>query len=343
MVTVFRMIEGKIRPMGSSPTGISISSIGTPARTSFTGATPKTIKGSGSPFSPQHALNRLFEASKKAKELAETSQAETKGSQNARDQVQFDESNISEAEMLRKERAKEQSGNINTLRDKIKDIAVGRSKKQKEKNKEQKQEIKEVLKDVEENKWQVDNFNIGSSIQALKFQVALKGDRDAQKIIDALTNNEYKKAKKLLEERKKKLNNVFAEKSRIESEEAEEVLSDSGLVKNVRGEYIPTEETPEIVSEKLDIPVEEAEIIKEVVVQAPPKLSPTEVGVLSSTEAGREQLRKWGYAKQKRPEPPERLVKSIKGGTNLRFFAGTPLQARQMGISEEPEIVKEIK
>ncbi|GEM_PF-4098345 len=290
MVT-FRVIDNKIRPMGS---GVSSSSIGAPSRSTITGALPKTSAPlSGGIIGEKHAINRLLEGAKKKKDEAIQSIRETKASERARDNDVV----VEEVEIERKEVSEQQQGNINILKEKLKEIAIGKTKKQKEKNLEKKKSINDTLDKIIDNKWKVDNFNISNPEMALVLEAKFGGSKEAMKILRLISEGDYKKAKKLLEEKNERFNEAFAEKSKQDSNEAKEVLKDVGFTINTRGLYIPTEKTKEIATTEFNIPDLDAEEIAETQVSVPPKLSPTEVAILSKTELGRKKLREWGFAK----------------------------------------------
>lgn len=289
MVT-FRVIDKKIRPMGS---GISSSSIGAPSRLSITGALPKTSASSGGIFGERHAVNRLLEKAKEKKDFFKESMREEKSSKQATDEG----ITIEKVEIGRKDLSKEQQGNINTLKEKLKDVVVGKTKKQKEKNLEKKKAINDALENVEDNKWKVDNFNIANPSQALLFQAKFGTDNASKRISKLLAEGKYEQAEKVMNERKQRLNEAFAEKSKQESNDAKEVLKDVGFVANTQGLYIPTEKTKEIATEDFNIPDLDTEEIAQTQVSVPPQLSPTEVAILSRTPLGRAKLKEWGFAK----------------------------------------------
>lgn len=290
MVT-FRVIDKKIRPMGS---GVSSSSIGAPSRLSIIGALPKTsAPSSGGIFGERHAINRLLDEAKKKKDFFKESIREKKSSEQARDEG----ITIEKVEIERKDLSKQQQGNINTLKEKLKDVVIGKTKKQKEKNLETKKAINDALENVEDNKWKVDNFNIANPDQALLFQAKFGTDKASKRISQLLAQGNYAGAEKVMNERKQRLNEAFAEKSKQESNAAKEVLKDVGFVANTVGVYIPTEKTKEIATEEFDIPDLDTEEIAQTQVSIPPKLSPTEVAILSRSEVGRAKLKEWGFAK----------------------------------------------
>lgn len=295
MVT-FRVIGNKVRPFGKD--GVS-SSIGAPTRTTERGATPQTFGGvttsSGGIFSARHAVNRLLN---KANEANLQARASVKEAGAARKQ-QDDEIVREETEALRKIRSDQQKQNIKSLQERIKEIGTGKSKEEKKRKDEQKKLVEETLEKEKDLNWKTENFNIGGeTINALKFQSALKGDKEAQEILNAIAKRDWKKANKLAENRQNKLNEAFAERSRIESEKTQELLGKAGYVPNTQGQFIATDRTPEIASEEFDIPItkEENEILKQNPIQPPPKITATEVAILANTRGGKERLREWGYA-----------------------------------------------
>jgi len=296
MVT-FRVINNVTRPFGSS--GVSSSSIGAPIRTSESGATPRTFGGrsdsSGGIFSAKHAVNRLLTKANEAQQQARSEIKEAKASRKSQDTNIVEE----ETETLRKQRSQEQQKNIRSLRDRIAQVGIGKTKEEKKRKEEMRKEIQEVLNNEENLRWKTENFNIsGSTVNALRLQAALKGDKEAQEILLAIGRHDWKKANKLIEERDNKLNNVFSQKSKEESEKTTSLLEKAGYVLNSDGQYVPTNKTPEIASDKFDIPIsqEENQVLKENPVQAPPVVNATEVAILSQSVGGRERLREWGYA-----------------------------------------------
>jgi hypothetical protein len=299
MVT-FRVINNKVRPMGD--VGVSSTSLlGTPARTptvpqAQVGVLPKTSGGvslgSGGIFGITHQVNRLLESANKKKEEAKSEIKEAQASKSARDSRVENEI----AETSRNERLDQQSGNIKTLKDKLTELNKARTKKQKEKNEEKKQQVEEVLKKQEVLKWKTENYNLkGDSINALRFQAAVKGDRDAQRIIQAISRDDLKLAEKLIDERSKKFDRAIAEKSKEDNFETTEALKTLRFTPNNEGQWTPTDRTPEVAS-GLDIPIthQQNEVLKETPIQAPPKISATEVAILAQTDGGKERLRQWG-------------------------------------------------
>ncbi len=304
MVT-FRVIDKKIRPMNS---GVSSSSIGAPSRLSITGALPKT--SSGGMFSPEAILDRTLSFAKSKKDQARDVIREERGSRGA----VVEQVNKEEAEIARKELSETTGKTINTIVNKIKEIPKGRTKKQKEKFTTQTEEIEKTLEDVRSNKWLVDNFNISSSVQALKFKRDFLGDKDAARILQAIQANDWQKAKRLDDEYSKKITNVYSEKSKEDSKEASKKLVDVGYRLNVRGVYVPTEKTIQIAEdENFDVPSDEVdEVIRSNRVVTPPRLSPSEIKVLSRFPEGRKKLKEWGIAK-----PPDLRIR----GTVLHGIA----------------------
>jgi len=294
MVT-FRVVNNIVRPFGSS--GVSSTSIGAPIRTSTSGATPRTFGGrfesSGGIFSAKHAVNRLLTKANEAQQQARSEIKEANASRRSQDTNIVEE----ETETLRKQRSGEQQKNIKTLQERLAQIGIGKTKEEKKRKEEMRKEIQEVLSDLENVKYKTDNFNIsGDIVNALRLRAALKGDKEAQEILLAIGRHDWKKANKLIEQKDKKLNNVFSEKSKEESEKTSALLEKAGYVLNADGQYVATTKTPEIATGEFDIPEQEAEVLKETVVQAPPKITPTDVAILSRTDGGRERLKEWGYA-----------------------------------------------
>ncbi len=296
MVT-FRVINNVTRPFGSS--GVSSSSIGAPIRTSTSsGATPRTFGGrsesSGGIFSAKHAVNRLLTKANEAQQQARSEMKEAKASRKSQDTNIVEE----ETEILRKQRSQEQQKNIRSLKERMAQVGIGKTKEEKKRKEEMRKEIQEVLNNEENLRWKTENFNIsGSTVNALRLQAALKGDKEAQEILLAIGRHDWKKANKLIEQRDNKLNNVFSEKSKEESEKTSSLLEKAGYVLNADGQYVPTDKTPEIAS-GFDVPIseEQNQVLKENPVQVPPKISATEAAILSQSVGGRERLREWGYA-----------------------------------------------
>jgi len=296
MVT-FRVINNVTRPFGSS--GVSSSSIGAPIRSSASGATPRTFGGkfesSGGIFSAKHAVNRLLTKANEAQQQARSEMKEAQASRKSQDTNMVEE----ETETLRKQRSEEQQKNIRSLKERIAQVGIGKTKEDKKRKEEMRKEIQEVLNNEENLRWKTENFNIsGSTVNALRLQAALKGDKEAQEILLAIGKHDWKKANKLIEQRDNKLNNVFSQKSKEESEKTTSLLEKAGYVLNSDGQYVPSNKTPEIASDKFDIPIsqEENQVLKENPVQAPPVVNATEVAILSQSVGGRERLREWGYA-----------------------------------------------
>jgi len=296
MVT-FRVINNVTRPFGSS--GVSSSSIGAPIRSSASGATPRTFGGkfesSGGIFSAKHAVNRLLTKANEVQQQARSEIKEASASRKSQDTGIVEE----ETETLRKQRSEEQQKNIRSLRDRLAQVGIGKTNEEKKRKEEMRKEIQEVLNKEENLRWKTENFNIsGSTVNALRLQAALKGDKEAQEILLAIGRHDWKKANKLIDERDRKLNSVYSEKSREESEKTSSLLEKAGYVLNADGQYVPTNKTPEIASEKFDIPIseEQNQVLKENPVQVPPKLNGTEVAILSQSKGGRQRLKEWGYA-----------------------------------------------
>lgn len=296
MVT-FRVINNVTRPFGSS--GVSSSSIGAPIRSSASGATPRTFGGkfesSGGIFSAKHAVNRLLTKANEVQQQARSEIKEASASRKSQDTGIVEE----ETETLRKQRSEEQQKNIRSLRERLAQVGIGKTNEEKKRKEEMRKEIQEVLNKEENLRWKTENFNIsGSTVNALRLQAALKGDREAQEILLAIGRHDWKKANKLIEERDRKLNSVYSEKSIEESEKTSSLLEKAGYVLNADGQYVPTNKTPEIASEKFDIPIseEQNQVLKENPVQVPPKLNGTEVAILSQSKGGRQRLKEWGYA-----------------------------------------------
>ncbi len=299
MVT-FRVINNKVRPMGD--VGVSSTSLlGTPARTptvpqSQVGVLPKTstARGSGGIFSVTHQINRLLDSANKKKDEAKSEIKESQAAKSAKD------SRVENviAETSRNERLDQQSGNIKTLKDKLIDLNKARTKKQKEKNEEKKIQVEEVLKKQEDLKWKTESYNLkGDSINALRFQAAVKGDRDAQRIIEAIGRDDLKLAERLIDERSKKFDRAIAEKSKEDNRQTTEALEKLRFVPNNEGQWIPSDRTPEVVSGlNINYTEEQNEVLKQTPIQAPPKISATEVAILAQTDGGKARLREWGLA-----------------------------------------------
>jgi len=295
MVT-FRVFEGKVRPFGSK--GVSSNIIGAPTRTSEVGAKPQTFggvtTGSAGLFSAKHAVNKLLE---NANKVVQQSRAEIKEAQASR---KSQDVNIveEETETLRRQRTDQQQENIKTLRERLSKIGIGKTKEEKKRKDAMRKEAEEVLKKEENLNWKTENFNIsGNTVNALRLQAALKGDKEAQEILLAIGRHDWKKANKLIDEKDRKVNKAYSDTSREDSERTSKLLEKAKYVLNADGQYVPTDETPEIATEQFDIPVQEAEVLKETVVQAPPRLNGIEIAILSQTPGGRTRLKQWGLAK----------------------------------------------
>jgi len=294
-MVIFRVFEGKVRPFGSK--GVSSSILGTPIRTSEVGAEPQTFggvsTGSASLFSAKHAVNKLLENANKVVQQSRAEIKEAQASRKSKDVNIVEE----ETETLRRQATDQQQDNINTIEERLAKIGIGKTKEEKKRKEQQKKEIQEVLKKQQTGLWETENFNIsGSTVNALRLQVALKGDKEAQEILLAIGRHDWKKANKLIEEKNKRVENVFAAKSKEDSEKTAELLKKAKYVLNADGQYVATDETPEIATEEFDIPEEEAEILKETKVQAPPKIGALEVAILAQTSGGRARLKQWGWA-----------------------------------------------
>lgn len=282
-MTQFRVIDGKTRPMGEG--GISSSIIGAPSRETYTGAIPKAapLGATGGIFSPKHNLNRLLSAASNAKVKAKEQVEEGISAQKAKDSSYI----IEETESLRKARLEEQKDRLARLETAKKNAT-----------KDEKKEIDQTLKQEEDIHWKTQNFSVGNSIEALKFQAALKGDRDAAAILEAIAKHDWNKARKLSQKRDEKINRAFALKSKLESEEGQNILRSIGFRQNPQGQFIPTDKTPAIATEyDVALTPEELTYLQNTPVAPPPKISPQEVNMLSESEEGRRRLREWGYAK----------------------------------------------
>lgn len=203
------------------------------------------------------------------------------------------------AEPIRKAEVKERTSEINQLRDALKDLPIGRGKKQKENNQDFKDDLEFTIKQAENDKLLIERMNWANSEQALKFAAVAKGDKIAQQILEAIRKEDFKKARKLAEERARRDAKVVAENSRIASREAQEILTIAGLQQNAEGQYVPTDETPEIASENLGIDLTPEELLQlgQTQIQAPPKLDPDEVLILAGSDEGERKLKQWGYIK----------------------------------------------
>ncbi len=313
MVT-FRIIDKKVRPMGS---GVASSSIGAPSRVSITGALPKTSSGGGL-FSPSAIAARGLNFAIRKKDEAKDAIREEQGSRGA----VVEQVTKEEAEITRKELSETTGKTIDIIKDKLKEIPKGRTKKQKEKFADQSEEIEKVLQESESNKWLIDNYNISSRIQALKFKRDFRGDKDAARILQAIQANDWNKAKRLDAEYSKKITSGYSEKSKEESNEGKKVLLNFGYVRGGIDDpdLVPTKKTIRITEdENSDIPSEEVEeAVSSTQISVTPKLTPAEIKLLSRTSTGRKRLKEWGLAKSIVHNPFESSTLIAGGGRFLQ-------------------------
>jgi len=289
--------DGQVFPTGKG--GISSSVIGAPSRSGTVRAVPldfpgqKSREAGGGIFSPKHARDRILNSAAEAVDRFKREKEDLKAGKKARDFSIATE----EAEPIRKEEVKERTSEIKQLREIISDLKVGRTKKQKDKNEEFKKDLSDTIQVAENERKLIQDMNWASTQTALKFAAQAQGDKEAQKILEAISKNDFKKAKKLAEERAKKTASVAAENSRIASMEGQEILTLAGLTQNAQGQYIPTSETPEIAMENLglDITPQEIQALLQTPVQAPPKIDPQEVLLLGQSAEGTAKLKQWGY------------------------------------------------
>jgi len=298
--------DGQVFPTGS---GISSTTIlGTPVsksigkgQTEVSALQPLDFRGQRSseagkgPFSKSFVYDKTINAAKDAREFFKNQQTELGGTTKARD---FATATV-EADTAKVIQLKRDSGIIAELRQLNEEIKSGRSKKEKEKNQEFKEDITETLQIAENEKRLTENMNWASTAQALKFAAQVQGDQEAQKILELIAKKDFKKAKKLAQERQKRSAKIIAENSRIASAEGQEILTLAGLSPNAQGQYVPTAETPEIASENLGLGLtdEELAILSQNPIQPPPKLDAGEVIILGQTTKGEAKLRQWGYIK----------------------------------------------
>jgi len=283
----------------TSGSGISSTSIGAPVSSP---AIPLDFPGQrssdvgGGPFSAKHTRDRFLNAAKNAVTKFNKEREDLEAGKKAKD---FSVATL-EAEPLRKEEVKERTNEIKQLKEFIAEVGIGRTKKQKESKEEFKNEIKETITIAENEKKLIENMNWANTQTALKFAAQAQGDKEAQKILEAIQKQDFKKAKKLAEERAKRTAKIAAENSRIASEEGQEILTLAGLTQNAQGQYIPTADTPEIALANLGLditPEELATLTNLGPIQAPPKIDPQEVILLGQSPEGTAKLRQWGYIK----------------------------------------------
>jgi len=294
--------DGQVFPTGRDAisSGISSTSIGAPSRTGTVKATPLEFPGQKSKdvgsgiFSAKHIEDRLVNTAKETINRFRKEREDLKAGKKAKDFSFATE----EAEPIRKEELKERTSEIKQLRDIIKEVSIGRSKKQKEKNEEDRNDISETIQVAENERKLIEDMNWASTQSALKFARDNQGDKEAKKILEAISRNDFKKAKKLAEERARRTAKVVAENSRLASAQAQEIYTLAGLTQNAEGQYIPTSETPEIARENLGLKFtaeELAQLQQAEPIQAPPKIDADDVLLLSQTDGGTEKLKQWGY------------------------------------------------
>ncbi len=291
----FRVIDGITRPMGS---GVSSSITGAP---SISGAVlpkgyrpPRREGQSGGIFSPQYSTFRLLEKAASARQQARDKVEEARSAQKAQD-LKY---TLEQSGNLKKERLDENRKIEEEIERRKRGLASMKAVGAMERNERELKMIQETEKQIEDVNWKMKNFSPGSSIEALKYQAALKGDRDAMEILKAIGNNDWGKAKKLVERRDQKLNEAFAQKSRLESEEGKKILNSLGFTTNAQGQYIPTSRTSKIANEEYDEAISEAELaeMKKNPIAVAPNLTAREINILSESEEGRRRLREWGFA-----------------------------------------------
>ena len=298
--------DGQVFPTGS---GISSTTIlGTPVSKSIGKETtersalqPLDFRGQRSseagkgPFSKSFVYDKTINAAKKTRDYWKNQQTELGGTSKARD---FATATV-EADTAKDVQVKRDSGIIKELRELKDEIKSGRSTKEKEKNQTFKDDISETLVIAENERKLTQQMNWASTEQALKYAAQVQGDVEAQKILELIANKDFKKAKKLAQERQKRTAKVVAENSRIASAEGQEILTIAGLSPNEQGQYVPTAETPEIANENLGLGLtpEELSILSQNPIQPPPKLTTDEVLILADTDVGLGKLKQWGYIK----------------------------------------------
>jgi hypothetical protein len=259
----------------------------------FPGQQPS--KAGGGIFSPSYIVDRYVGAAKQKRDEFKRTKSDLEAGKKAKD---FDIA-TQEAEPVRLEEVKERTSEIKKLKEVLSEIPKGRSKKDKAKTEEFREDLKETIEQAELDRKLIEQMNWQSSEQALKFAALQKGDKLAQKILEAIRKKDFKKARKLAEERAKQNAKLIAEQSRLASMEGKEILEIAGFTQNAQGQYIPTAETPEIASENLGTTItpEELAILQQTSIQAPPKLDTPEILLLAGTEKGEAKLREWGYLK----------------------------------------------
>lgn len=298
--------DGQVFPTGS---GISSTTIlGTPVSKSIgkgqtvrSALQPLDFRGQKvsdvgkGPFSKSFIQAKLISSAEGARANWRNQSSEFRGTGKAKD---FATATV-EADTAKATQLKQDSGIIAELRQLNEEIKSGRSKKDKEKNQAFKDDISETLQIAENEKKLTENMNWASTAQALKYAAQVQGDVEAQKILELIAKKDFKKAKKLAQERQKRSAKVIAENSRISSAEGQEILTLAGLSPNSQGQYAPTAETPEIANENLGLGLtdEELAVLSQNPIQPPPKLDPSEVLILGQTTEGEAKLRSWGYIK----------------------------------------------
>jgi hypothetical protein len=298
--------DGQVFPTGS---GISSTTIlGTPVsrsigkgQTERSALQPLDFRGQKAteagrgPFSKSFVYDKTINAAKNARDYWKNQATELGGTSKAKD---FATATV-EADNAKVIQLKRDRGIISELKQLNESIKSGRSKKDKEKNQAFKDDISETLEIAENEERLTENMNWASTAQALRYAAQVQGDVEAQKILELIAKKDFKKAKKLAQERQKRSAKVIAENSRISSAEGQEILTLAGLSPNAQGQYVPTTETPEIASENLGVGLtdEELAILSQNPIQPPPKLDAGEVLILAQTTKGEAKLRRWGYIK----------------------------------------------
>lgn len=294
--------DGQVFPTGRDAinSGISSTSIGAPSRTGTVKATPLDFPGQKSKdvgsgiFSAKHTRDRFINAANRAVSSFTREREDLKAGKKAKDFSFATE----EAEPIRKEEVKDRASEIKKLIQIGKEFKAGRTKKQKEQNEQDKQDLSDTIQVAENERKLIQDMNWGSTQAALKFAAQGQGDKEAQKILELIGRNDFKKAKKLAEERARRTAKVVAENSRLASAQAQEIYTLAGLTQNAEGQYIPTSETPEIARENLGLNItaeELAQLQQAEPIQAPPKIDADDVLLLSQTDGGTEKLKQWGY------------------------------------------------
>lgn len=259
---------------GNTSKGISKSSIGAPARIGDSRAIPN---------------DRLFQFAYDAKEKAETKLKERKPI----NEVQNFEAVRAESEHKKKGKIEQLDEKVDAYKERLEKIR-GRSQNVKQ----EREDIRNVLKNLNLEKTALAGYNINTLEDALRLNNLIGGDKQLQKELERIQNAKIKSLKKQSDEEAIKLGKLYEQKSKDNAEIIDETARSLGLkYDRVTDSYVPDENTVKVAQENLGVEFSNAqkEQLQQTQIQAPPRLSQTEVLILLESSAGRERLQKWGY------------------------------------------------